>query len=74
MSAVPQGSTLGPVMPNIFINVVDNGVECTLRKYENYTKLMRVEDAPEGHAAIQRADKNLMKFNKEKSPQANRSF
>lgn len=57
---------------NTCINILDDGTECTLRKFANDTKLAEVAHTPEGCGAIQRdldrvekwADGNLKKFNK----------
>ncbi|PKU48186.1 rna-directed dna polymerase from mobile element jockey-like [Limosa lapponica baueri] len=66
-SGVPQESILRPVLLNIFINDIESGIEYTLSKFSDNTKLSGTVDMAEGQDKLEKwAHVNLMRFNKAK--------
>lgn len=75
IGGIPLGLILGSVLCNVFISDLDDGTQCTHRKFVDDAKLGGVIDRSGGCAAVQRdhrrleewANRNIMKFHKGKS-------
>ena len=57
-SGVPLGSVLGTVLFSIFINDINSGIECTLSKFVDDSKLCGAFVMPEGQDAILKGMRN----------------
>ena len=73
-SCISQGAVLGPVLFNIFVNYINDGIECTLSNFADVTRPSGALNMKEGRYGTQRglnkltrwAHVKLMRLNKAK--------
>lgn len=54
MSGVSQGSVLGTILFNSFVNSISSGIECPLSKFAGDARLCGAVDSVKGRDTIQR--------------------
>ena len=59
-SVVPQGSVLGPIMFNLFINDLEDGVNSTISVFADHTKPSRAITSPQDVETLQEDLNKLM--------------
>ena len=53
-SSVPQGTVLGGVLFNLYVNDIEDGIESFVRKFADDTKMARIVEEREDALALQR--------------------